>query len=43
MTGRTSIPPIDNLTFPPIGGTFFRIQYGSKPLGDFKVGVNTGV
>jgi hypothetical protein len=25
------IHPIDLLTFPPIGGTFFRIQDGSKP------------
>jgi hypothetical protein len=26
------VPPIDLLTFPPIGGTFFRIQDGSKPM-----------
>jgi hypothetical protein len=26
------VPPIDLLTFPPIGGTFFRIQEGSKPM-----------
>jgi hypothetical protein len=26
------VPTIDLLTFPPIGGTFFRIQDGSKPM-----------
>jgi hypothetical protein len=26
------VPPIDLLTFPPIGGTFLRIQDGNKPM-----------
>jgi hypothetical protein len=26
------VPMIDLLTFPPIGGTFFHIQDGSKPM-----------
>jgi hypothetical protein len=26
------VPPIDRRIFPPIGGAFFRIQDGSKPI-----------
>jgi hypothetical protein len=32
LTDSRFVPPIDLLTFLPIGGTFLRIQNGSKPM-----------